>query len=169
MPSSGPFPSTRNALREAGGINGLDLQSGETLVVRDSDNGISITVRNGMNIVSGGTLELVLGDADWGSTIAAAANITPDLGGTLRVRFADQASLAPLLGTTFDFFDWPGVLETNNRFDAIELPPGTQWDLSQLYVTGTATLTAIPEPSAVLLFAYGIAAAIASRSPRCGP
>ena len=68
-----------------------------------------------------------------------------------------------MLGTTFDFFDWPGVLETNNRFDAIELPPGTQWDFSQLYVTGTAKLTAIPEPSAVLLFACGTAACAVAR------
>jgi hypothetical protein len=116
------------------------------LVVRDSH--IGITVNDSMNALSGGTLELVLADADWGSTMAVAAGVTPDLGGTLRVRFADQANLAPLLGTTFDFFDWPGVLEANNRFDAIELPPGTEWDLSQLYVTGTAKLTAIPEPSA---------------------
>ena len=138
---------TRNTIREFGAINGLDLEAGETLVVRDSD--IGITVNDSMNVVSGGTLELVLGDADWGSTMAVAAGVTPDLGGTLRVRFADQANLASMLGTTFDFFDWPGVLETNNRFDAIELPPGTQWDLNQLYVTGTAKLTAIPEPSAV--------------------
>jgi hypothetical protein len=125
------------------------------LVVRDSD--IGITVRNKMNIVSSGILELVIDDADWGSTMAVAANITPDLGGTLRVRFADQTSLASMLGTTFDLFDWPAVLDTSNRFDAIELPPGTEWDLTQLYVTGTATLTAIPEPSAALLFAYGAA------------
>jgi hypothetical protein len=70
-----------------------------------------------------------------------AAGVTPDLGGTLRVRFADQANLASMLGTTFDFFDWPAVLDINNRFDAIELPPGTQWDLNQLYVSGTAKLT----------------------------
>jgi hypothetical protein len=108
-----------------------------------------------MQAVSGGTLELVLGDADWGSTMAVEAGVTPDLGGTLRVRFADQANLASLVGTTFDFFNWPGVLDANNRFDAIELPPGTRWDLSQLYVTGTAKLTAIPEPSTVLLVACG--------------
>ena len=76
-------------------------------------------------------------------------------GGTLRVRFANQANFTPLLGTTFDFFNWPGLLDTNNRFDAIELPPGTQWDLNQLYMTGTAKLTAIPEPPAVVLFACG--------------
>jgi uncharacterized protein YjbI with pentapeptide repeats len=139
-----PKPTTalaRNTIREFGAINGLDLAAGETLVVRDSH--IGITVNDSMNAVSGGTLELVLGDANWGSTMAVAAGVTPDLGGTLRVRFADQANLAPLLGKTFDFFDWPGVLETNNRFDAIELPPGTQWDLTQLYVTGTAKLTAL--------------------------
>ena len=158
MPESGPIQLTRNTIREFGAINGLDLAAGETLVVRDSD--IGITVNDSMNAVSGGTLELVLGDADWGSTMAVAAGVTPDLGGTLRVRFADQANLASMLGTTFDFFDWPAVLDTNNRFDAIELPPGTQWDFSQLYVTGTAKLTAIPEPSAVLLFACGTVAGI---------
>ena len=113
-----------------------------------------------MNALSGGTLELVLGDADWGSTMVVATVLTPHLGGTLRVRFADQANLASMLGTTFDFFDWPAVLQPKNRFDAIELPPGTQWDFSQLYVTGTAKLTAIPEPSAVLLFACGTVAGI---------
>jgi hypothetical protein len=41
------------------------------LVVRDSD--IGITVNDSMNTLSGGTLELVLGDADWGSTMAVAA------------------------------------------------------------------------------------------------
>jgi uncharacterized protein YjbI with pentapeptide repeats len=142
MPSE-PIQLARNTIREGGAINGLELAAGETLVVRDSNFGI--TVNDRMNAVSGGTLELVLGDADWGSTMSVV--IMPDLGGTLRVRFADQANLAPLLGTTFDFFDWPGVLETNNRFDAIELPPGTQWDLNQLYVTGTAQLTFIPVPT----------------------
>jgi uncharacterized protein YjbI with pentapeptide repeats len=166
MPSV-PIQLARNTIRKNGAINGLDLAAGETLVVRDCE--IGITVFNSMNAVSGGTLELVLGDADWGSTMAVAAGITPDLGGTLRVRFTDQANLASMVGTTFDFFDWPAVLESNNRFDAIDLPPGTRWDLSQLYVTGTATLTAIPEPSAVLLLACGIVAAIASRSGRCDP
>jgi uncharacterized protein YjbI with pentapeptide repeats len=141
MPS-GPIQLARNAIREFGAINGLDLEAGETLVVRDSNFGIFVNDR--MNAVSGGTLELLLGDADWGSTMSVAAGVTPDLGGTLRFRFADQANLASMLGTTFDFFDWPAVLETDNRFDAIELPPGTQWDLNQLYVTGTAKLTAIP-------------------------
>ena len=108
MPS-GPIQLARNTIREFGAINGLDLEAGETLVVRDSD--IGITVNDSMNAVSGGTLELVLGDADWGSTMAVAAGVTPDLGGTLRVRFADQANLASMLGTTFDFFDWPAVLE----------------------------------------------------------
>jgi uncharacterized protein YjbI with pentapeptide repeats len=163
MPSE-PIQLARNTIRESGGINGLDLAAGETLVIRDSD--IGILVHNSMNIVNGGTLELVLGDADWGSTIAVEAGLTPDLGGTLWVRFADQANLAPLLGRTFDFFDWPGVFDTKNRFEAIELPPGTQWDLTQLYVTGTATLTAIPEPSAVLLFAYGTATWILGRACR---
>ena len=162
MPS-GPIQLARNTIREFGAINGLDLAAGETLVVRDSD--IGITVNDSMNVVSGGTLELVLGDADWGSTMAVAAGVTPDLGGTLRVRFADQANLASMLGTTFDFFDWPAVLDTNNRFDAIELPPGTQWDLSQLYVTGTAKLTAIPEPSTAFVVFVGSLALAA----RCRP
>jgi hypothetical protein len=161
MPSaSGPFQA-RNTIRENGAINGLDLAAGETLVVRDSD--IAITVYDSMNAVSGSALELVLADADWGSKVAVAAGVTPDLGGTLRVRFADQANLASMLGTTFDFFDWPSALDTNNRFDAIELPPGTRWDLNQLYVSGTATLTAIPEPTAVLLFACGTATCAAAR------
>jgi len=160
MPSE-PIQLARNTIREFGAINGLDLQAGETLVVRDSN--IGITVNDSMNAVSGGTLELVLADAEWGSTMAVAAGVTPDLGGTLRVRFADQTSLASMLGATFDFFDWPAVLETNNRFDAIELPPGTQWDLNQLYVTGTAQLMAIPEPSAVLLFTCGAAACAVAR------
>jgi hypothetical protein len=68
MTSSGRFPLTRDTIREGGAINGLDLEAGETLVVRDST--IGITVRNSMNIVSGGILELVIGDADWGSTSA---------------------------------------------------------------------------------------------------
>jgi uncharacterized protein YjbI with pentapeptide repeats len=152
---SEPIQLARNTIRAFGEINGLDLAAGETLIVRDSD--MRITVNDSMHSVSGGTLELVLGDTFWGSTVTVEADITPDLGGTLRVRFADQTNLAPLLGRSFDFFNWPGVLDTNNRFDAIELPPGTQWDLTQLYVTGMATLTAIPEPSAVLLFVFGTA------------
>jgi hypothetical protein len=116
-----------------------------------------------MNLVSDGTLELVLGDADWRSTMVVAAGVTPDLGGTLRVGFGDQANLVSMSGTTFDFFDWPAVLDPDNRFDAIELPPGTQWDFSQLYLTGTATFTAIPEPSAALLLACGTAACAVAR------
>jgi hypothetical protein len=127
MPSE-PIQLARNTIHKSGAINRLDLQAGETLVVRDS--AIGITVNDSMNAVSGGTLELVLGDADWGSTMSVAAGVTPDLGGTLRVRFADQANLASMLGTTFDFFDWPGVLDTNNRFASTRLscrpaPSGT--------------------------------------------
>ncbi len=62
------------------------------------------------------------------------------LGGTLNVVLA--GGFAPSAGNSFDILDWGSITGT---FSSIELPTlsgGLQWNTSQLYTTGTLSVTA---------------------------
>lgn len=72
------------------------------------------------------------------------------LDGTLKVTVLP--GFTPLMGHTFDLFDFTN---TTGTFDEIILPtpfPGTAWNTSQLYSTGVISLESvlIPEPAALL-------------------
>ena len=60
--------STINTILPDGGVQGLDLSSGQRLRVRDAD--LTITVHDTMRMGGGSALALVLPDGAWGSTIA---------------------------------------------------------------------------------------------------
>jgi hypothetical protein len=51
------------------------------------------------------------------------------------------------VGRTFDLFNWTGVTPTG----AFTVSGPYAWDLSNLYTTGQVTLTAIPEPTTLVL------------------
>ncbi|MEN6308814.1 MAG: pentapeptide repeat-containing protein [Anaerohalosphaeraceae bacterium] len=145
----------RNTIRENGHIQGLNLTAGDVLKIRDYDGGIGITIESGMNMADSAILDIILSDATWGSTILVDAGIVPDLGGILRLEFAAGINPADLVGTTFDLFDWNGTLLSGDCFGQVVSLPGVGWDLSSLYTTGEVTLTAVPEPAALLLLGLG--------------
>jgi hypothetical protein len=147
-------------IRADGPINGLDLEAGGLLVVRDYDGNPSdifgnlapptpITVHQHLTMGLGGALRMVFEADAWDSIISFAPGIPVTLGGTLELTFADDANLASQVGRTFDLFDWTGVSPTG----AFAISSPYTWDLSRLYATGEVTLTGIPEPASVALAA----------------
>jgi uncharacterized protein YjbI with pentapeptide repeats len=148
--------TTTNLIQPDGYINGLDLDAGTLLVVRDFDGIpfygfelIPITVDQRFAMAPGGTLRMVFEADAWDSTISYAPGIPVTLGGTLELTFADDVNLASQLGRTFDLFNWDGVSPAG----AFAVSSPYAWDLSNLYTTGEITLAAIPEPCSLILLA----------------
>jgi uncharacterized protein YjbI with pentapeptide repeats len=170
--------TTTNLIRPDGHINGLDLDAGGLLVVRDYDGDpareyygtptpsppIPITIDQHLTMGPGGTLRMVFEADEWNSTISFANGIPVALGGTLELTFADDVNLASQLGRTFDLFNWTGVTPTG----AFAVSNPYAWDLSNLYTTGQVTLTAIPEPFGLALAVVGLVGLTSCCSrPRC--
>ena len=149
---------TENTILPDGHIVGLDLGAGETLRVRDYEGDIAITIDDQMLLDADATLEIIFADAEWGSTISLADSALADLDGTLLLSFTDDADLGSLVGTTFDLFDWNGGLLPGDALTSIDYPSWSQWDLSDLYLGGSVTLVAVPEPATLTLLALGILA-----------
>lgn len=158
--------TTTNLIRPGGHISGLDLDAGETLVVRDYDGSpyaynkyhdreptprppIPVTIDQHLTMGPAGTLRMVFEADAWDSTISFAPGIPVALGGTLELTFAADVNLASQIGRTFDIFDWTGISPTG----AFAIASPYAWDLSNLYTTGEVTLVSIPEPSCVALAA----------------
>jgi uncharacterized protein YjbI with pentapeptide repeats len=148
--------TTTNLIWPDGRIDGLDLNASDLLVVRDFDGdsrlwrllpSIPITVDQHLTMARGGTLRMVFEADAWDSTISFAPGIPVTLGGALELAFADDVNLASQVGRTFDLFDWTGI----NPTGAFAVSSPYRWDLSNLYTTGEVTLTAIPEPAAIVL------------------
>jgi uncharacterized protein YjbI with pentapeptide repeats len=162
---------TTNLIRPDGHINGLNLEAGGVLVVRDYDGNpvaypvptgpISISVDQHLAMDPGGTLRMVFEADAWDSTISLAPGIPVTPGGTLELTFAADVNPASQLGRTFDLFNWTGVTPTG----AFAISSPYHWNLSNLYSTGEITLNAVPEAATVpLLLASGIAIIISRRS-----
>jgi hypothetical protein len=154
-----------------GHIDGLDLEAGGLLVVRDDDVGsayypdalpIPVTVDQYLAMGPDGTLRMVFEADAWDSTISFAPGIPVTLGGTLELTFAADVNPASQLGRTFHLFDWTGVTPTGEF--AISTP--YRWNLANLYSTGEVTLTAVPEPGGVALTAIALGAAALHRRRR---
>jgi hypothetical protein len=168
------FPAgaiTSNLIWPDGHINGLDLNGGRLLVVRDyhgipvaypAPTRIPITVDQHFAMGPGGTLRMVFEADAWDSTISFAPGIPVTLGGVLELTFADDVDLSSQLGRTFDLFDWTGVNPTGE----FTVSSPYTWDLSNLYTTGEVTLVSVPEPSAMLLLilAFGLTFRLAIRT-----
>jgi uncharacterized protein YjbI with pentapeptide repeats len=138
--------STEDAILPDGRIEGLALDAGERLVVRDHE--LPITVESGMSLDPTQQTRMIFEDDDWGSTISFEPGIEVSLDGALSLILADDVRPADLIGTTFDLFDWDGAIVTG-QFDRIGAEPGVIWDTSRLYSTGQVTL--VPEPSTFIL------------------
>jgi uncharacterized protein YjbI with pentapeptide repeats len=146
--------TTANLIWPDGHIDGLDLDAGALLVIRDYDGSIPITIDQHLAMGPGGTLRMVFEADAWDSTISFAPGIPVTLGGTVELTFAADVNLASQIGRTFDLFDWTGV--TPSGAFAISSP--YTWNLSNLYTSGEVTLTAIPEPSSLFLLTFALAA-----------
>ena len=84
--SPAPATITHNTIQPYGSIQGLALLAGEKLVVRN--NPIAITVNTSATFDPTSTLQFQL-DSNWTSTIGFSPGLTPALGGTLQLTFAD--------------------------------------------------------------------------------
>jgi uncharacterized protein YjbI with pentapeptide repeats len=154
--------TTRNTIRPDGTVAGLNLLFDDTLVVRNCDLGIA--VQTAMTLDPAALIEFRFDSAAWGSTVTPATGIVPDLGGTLRLEFADGVDPAALVGRTFDLFNWAGPLDAANRFDDVRSDAWAAWDVSNLYTTGEVTLLAVPEPATFALIALGGLALVRRRA-----
>jgi uncharacterized protein YjbI with pentapeptide repeats len=169
IPSTLVTTITTNLISFNGRVNGLDLDAGGLLVVRDYDGGsqfvaagqpIPITIDQHLAISSGGTLRMVFEADAWDSTISFAPGIPVALGGTLELTFADDVNLASQVGRTFDLFDWTGVDPTGT----FSISSPYAWNLSNLYTTGDVTLLAVPEPATTLFAIAELGIFICARS-----
>ena len=149
---------TTNMIRPDGSIPGLDLSGGRSLPVRNyhgdpsrSLGAIPITVQNSMAMGADGTLQMILDENPWDSTISFASGIPVALGGMLELDFADDADVSGQIGHTFKLFDWSGVTSTGT-FDVSSL---YTWNTTNLYASGEVTLEAVPEPATLSLLALG--------------
>jgi hypothetical protein len=129
----------RNSIGPTGLIDGLQLLPDDHLVVRDDP--LAVSVEKAFELSPGGTLELVLEDAEWTSTITPVAGLTPALAGKLALSLAKGVDAHALLGTPFNLFDWNTAPQ--GQFSSVHTPAGTLWDLSGLYSTGQVRLTAV--------------------------
>ena len=136
---------TSNTIFPDGSVRGLDLGTNERLVVRDYE--LPLRIEQSITIAESATLELLLADATWGSTIGVEPGVIPNLGGTLALNVADDANVRDLVGVAFGLFDWNGQLSPDQRFEQIAMMPGHVWDTSQLYTTGYVQLLAVSGPA----------------------
>jgi hypothetical protein len=83
---------------------------------------------------------------------------TLTFGGTLRIVSFD--SFAARAGQRFDLFDAGGLQGQFDRIDAsgLQLADGARLDVSRLYVDGSVSVTAVPEPSTLGTLMAGLAA-----------
>lgn len=145
---------TRNTIMPNGTIQGLALERDERLIVRD--NNLPVTIEQSMSLDESATLQIIVSDADWTSTIHFADDVILNLAGTLMLSVDPIVDAHDLVGVTFQIFDFGGRLAPGERFDQIRFDRGTDWDTSNLYTTGEVTLTMVPEPSTLLLTMLGL-------------
>ena len=94
-----------------------------------------------------------LDERHWESLIRFQAGTSVTLGGSLELMFATGVDPAKQVGRTFDLFDWTGVIFAGQ----FQVKSPYTWDLTDLYAGGTVRLTAVPEPSTLVLAALGLA------------
>ncbi len=170
-----------NTILPTSTIAPLALDPGEQLTIGGYPQFFSfrtpIVVSQGMSLTSSSSLDLLISGNVWNRPLSI-QGVSPQLAGTLELSFAPGTNAAALVGTTYNIFEWNGMLTPGQHFDRIVSPSGYVWDTSQLYTTGNVTLTAVPEPATlvmafvgvVLLSAIkrrGVVARLAKERPRC--
>jgi len=140
----GGLAITTNMIRSDGTVQGLSLSTANSAMVVRNYGGatqIPIHIAGGMNVPSGTMLQIIVNGAAWGSTISFDPSIPVALGGSLELSAASGTSLAGLVGTSYQLFDWTGVSPTG-RFTIVNdlAASGYQWDTSALYGSGNVVL-----------------------------
>ena len=74
--------------------------------------------------------------------------------GTFQVRLFNDFD--PMLGDEFDVLDFGSFVDNGVLFDLPELQHGLAWDSSDFRSQGVLRITAVPEPSSILLVGMGI-------------
>jgi hypothetical protein len=136
-------------------IGGLLNISGGTLSVLSGSRVQAVA----MNESSGSTLQIGLDGPSASENGQIIIDDTAIFAGTLDVTL--EGGFIPTAGEEFQLFSFGS--ETG-QFSTIDLPTGTQWDLSQLYTTGI--ITAVPEPGAPMLSILSVAGMLLRRGSR---
>lgn len=103
------------------------------------------------------TLIMELGGITRGAQYDAIdASGTLSLDGTLEVQLINGFN--PVVGNSFDFFNWSTLIGTFSFLDLPTLGVGLTWDTSQLYSVGR--IFVVPEPTAILMALAAAAAGI---------
>jgi uncharacterized protein YjbI with pentapeptide repeats len=157
--AAGSGTITKNAILANGSVHGLSLAAAETLVVRDHPTAVLVDTSASFN--PSATLRLLIADTNWTSAISFNAALTPALGGTLDLEFADGVNPSSLLGDSFTLFHWNAPLAGGNDFDSITTAAGVTWDTSALYTSGVVRLAAVPEPGTTAALVTTTGAALA--------
>ncbi len=137
--------TTTNTILPDGTIQGLNLSgSNSLLTVRDYTGlqaPLPIHVTGGMTVAAGGTLQIILTEPTWSSTMSFDPGIPVSLGGVLDLQ-APGVDPVSLLGQSIQLFDWTGVTPSGTFSQvASHLPSRYTWDTSGLYTSGTIDLT----------------------------
>jgi autotransporter-associated beta strand protein len=99
---------------------------------------------------SGGTLSIELAGTTPGTQydqLHVSGALT--LGGQLNVSLT--GGFSPSAGNTFDILDFGTLVGTFSTIALPGLTPGLTWDTSQLYINGTLSVAAVPEPKGIAL------------------
>lgn len=167
-----PKPTTlkHDTILPDGTIHGLSMTSGETLTIRN--NAIPVTVDGSASFKSDSTLEFQL-EQGWTSPVDFSA--LPSGGGVLDLAFAPGidpslyfiaatpaigtlATSSPVQSITFQVFNWNSV-PSSGQFSDVITDPRVSWDLSNLYINGTVTISAAgtpaPEASTLAILSLG--------------
>ena len=123
----------------------MQLGDHEHITIRDHDE-VPVRIEEAFSLNSTATIVLLFGDDQWGSTITVGEGVTPELSGTLDLRFTSAAHPEELVGMRYDLFDW-NTSPLESEFAAVTSSPGFVWDLGELYLTGEVQLLAVPEPA----------------------
>ncbi|MCY2953390.1 MAG: pentapeptide repeat-containing protein [Planctomycetota bacterium] len=149
---------TRNAIRPDGRIPGLRLADGETLLIRDYEGRIPITIQGVMELAEGSVFQILLRDPTWGSTISFEPGTLLSIAGDLKLSLAADVDPDASVGHTFKLFDWADVGSTAGFHGVLS---DLQWDTSRLYSTGEVTLVGlVPEPGCAAVVVLGALACL---------
>ena len=119
---------------QANSVSGSLVNAGGTLVPGSSPG--LLTVDGNYTQFIDGSLEIELGGTSMGAEHDALNVIgTLSLDGTLQVLWWD--SFTPAFGDSFDILDWGSISGSFKSLSLPDLPPGLEWDTSNLYVDGT--------------------------------
>ncbi len=137
--------TTTNTILPDGTIQGLNLSGSNSLLpIRDytgPQSPLPIHVAGGMTVAAGGTLQIVLTEPKWSSTMSFDPGIPVSLNGTLDLQ-APGVDPTSLLSQSIQLFDWTGVTPSGTFSQVTShLPSRYTWDTSGLYTSGTIDLT----------------------------